>query len=62
MNTIVVVVNKGGVVDQVFVPKDTADDTDVHVIDFCTDDPDEYEEAEREYKKVVKNKTLRQVY
>lgn len=62
MNTIVIVVDESGVVSEVFVPKDVADDVDVHVIDFCTDDPDRDDEAKREYKEVIKNKSLRQVY
>lgn len=62
MNTIVIVVDEGGVVSEVYVPKDVADDVDVRVIDFCTDDPERDDEAKREYKEVIKNKALRQVY
>ena len=62
MNTIVIVVDEDDIVSEVYVPKDVADDVDVQVIDFCTDDPERDDEAKREYKEVVKNKSLRQVY
>ena len=46
-----VVVNNGGVVQSVYVPAELKN-ADVEVIDFCTDDPDRYEEADEAWQEV----------
>ena len=62
INTIVVVVNKGGVVEDVLVSNDLADDVNVHVVDFCTDDDNEYEEAIQDYDAIIKSGQYHSVY
>ena len=65
MNHIKVVVNKGGLVSDVLVSSEIADSVDVEVIDFCTDDPEEYDSAEGRMKyadEMVKCGKLRSVW
>ena len=62
MKTITIVINDGGVVSEVLASKELADDITVEVIDFCTDDDDEYDDAIIAYNKVVENKDFVSVY
>lgn len=64
MSEIKVIMNNGGVIESVYVSPDI-EDIDVEIIDFCTDDPYEEEEAEEAWKKVEeaeKNGTLIAIY
>lgn len=52
MNTVVIVINKGGAVNDVLISSKIASNIDVEVIDFCTDDEDEYEWANERYRAI----------
>ena len=43
-----IVMNSGGMITDVLASPELAD-VDVEVIDFCTNDPDEYDEAEENW-------------
>ena len=62
MKTITIVINDGGVIDNVLIPKEIADDISVEVIDFCTDDEDEFDDATIAYNEVIENKNYVSVY
>ena len=65
MNHIKVVVNEGGVVDNVLISSEIADSVLVEVIDLCTDDPEELDLAEGRMKfaqEQIKNGKLKSVY
>ena len=65
MNKIKVVVNSGGVVESVYVSSELVKDTEVEVIDFCTDDTDELEAANEqmgELKCELERKELKAIY
>lgn len=49
MKQIKVVVNEGGLICEVLVSPEIAEDVSVEVIDFCTDDPDLCDEADKKY-------------
>ena len=62
MKKITIVVDAGGMIDKVFVPSEIADDVYVEIIDFCTNDPDEIDEATADYNKIVNNIKYDSVY
>lgn len=65
MTHIKVVVNKGGLISDVLVSSEIADSVNIEVIDFCTDDPEEYDSAEDRMKytnEMVKCGKLRSVW
>lgn len=54
---IYVIVNEGGVVEEVKATKDLKD-VDVEIIDFCTQDPAEIDDANDRYDEMAKLKNI----